>query len=69
MTNNKLYVGNLPFNTSEEDLTQTFSQFGQVQSAAIVIDRDTGRSRGFAFVEMTTDAEAAAAIEGLDGTV
>ena len=67
MSNNKLYVGNLPFSTTEEDLAQTFGQFGQVQRSTIVTDRDTGRSRGFAFVEMTTDAEAQAAIQGLDG--
>jgi len=65
---NKLYVGNISFNTTEEDLTQIFGEFGQVARATIVTDRETGRSRGFAFVEMGSDAEAQAAIKGLDGS-
>ena len=64
---NKLYVGNISFNTSEEDLVQIFGEFGQVTRATVVTDRETGRSRGFAFVEMGSDAEAQAAIRSLDG--
>ncbi len=64
----KLYCGNLSFNVSSSDLEQLFSQFGSVDSAQVIQDRDTGRSKGFGFVEMGSDAEAAAAIEGLDGT-
>ena len=63
----KLYVGNLSFNTSSEELQQLFSQAGTVESAAVVEDRDTGRSRGFGFVEMATKEEAAAAIEQFNG--
>jgi RNA recognition motif-containing protein len=55
----KLYVGNLSFDTTAEDLTTLFSQFGTVTSAQVVSDRDTGRSRGFAFVEMSSGADAA----------
>jgi RNA recognition motif-containing protein len=62
----KLYCGNLSYNTSSSDLDQLFSAFGSVQSAEVIMDRDTGRSKGFGFVEMGTDAEAAAAIEGLN---
>jgi cold-inducible RNA-binding protein len=62
----KLYCGNLSYNTSSSDLDQLFSEFGQVQSAEVIMDRDTGRSKGFGFVEMSSDAEAAAAIEGLN---
>ena len=64
---NKLYVGNLTYNVNESDLEALFSQFGTVQSAQVIVDRDTNRSKGFAFVEMGSDAEAQAAIEGLDG--
>ena len=67
MSENKLYVGNLSFNTTEEQLSQAFAPFGQVGSASIVTDRETGRSRGFAFVEMANDTQAKAAISGLDG--
>src|ERR687891_2075207 len=63
----KLYVGNLAFQTSSEDLQQLFSQAGTVESASVIEDRDTGRSRGFAFVEMATAEEAAAAIEQFNG--
>jgi len=63
----KLYVGNLSFGTTEQDLEELFSQSGQVESASIVTDRDTGRSRGFAFVEMATKEAADAAIQALDG--
>jgi RNA recognition motif-containing protein len=61
----KLYVGNLTYQVQETELEQLFSQFGTVQSAQIIQDRDTGRSKGFGFVEMDTEAEAQAAIEGL----
>ena len=63
----KLYVGNLAFQTTSQELQEIFSQVGTVESASIVEDRDTGRSRGFAFVEMSTNAEAAAAIDQLNG--
>jgi RNA recognition motif-containing protein len=61
----KLYVGNLTYQVSDSELEQMFSQFGSVQSAQVITDRDTGRSKGFGFVEMSTDAEAQAAIKGL----
>ncbi|MCC7111129.1 MAG: RNA-binding protein [Deltaproteobacteria bacterium] len=67
MSENKLYVGNLSFKTTEDQLAQIFSEFGTVASASIVTDRETGRSRGFAFVEMSNDEQAKAAISGLDG--
>lgn len=63
----RLYVGNLPYDISSSDLEQLFSAHGQVQSAEVVSDRDTGRSKGFGFVEMGSDAEAQAAIEALNG--
>ena len=63
----KLYVGNLAFQTTSNDLQDLFAQAGTVASASVVEDRDTGRSRGFAFVEMSTDEEAAAAIEQFNG--
>ena len=62
----KLYVGNLSFQTTEEDLLDLFSQAGTVESASLVTDRDTGRSRGFAFVEMATEADAQNAITTLN---
>lgn len=64
---NKLYVGNLVFSATEQSLTQHFSSFGSVNSARIIMDRDSGRSKGFGFVEMSTDEEAQAAIDGLNG--
>jgi RNA recognition motif-containing protein len=64
----RLYVGNLPYNMTEEELQNVFSQAGAVADVAIVIDRDTGRSKGFGFVEMAEDAGAAAAIQQLNGT-
>lgn len=63
----KLYVGNLSFQTSSQDLQELFSQAGTVESANVVEDRDTGRSRGFGFVEMSTKEEGQAAIEQLNG--
>lgn len=61
-----IYVGNLPFTTSENDLAELFSEHGQVISAKIIMDRMTGRSRGFGFVEMENDDEGKTAIEALD---
>jgi cold-inducible RNA-binding protein len=63
----KLYVGNLPFSATDESLTQMFQQAGQVESARIITDRDTGRSKGFGFVEMSSDQEAADAITRFNG--
>ena len=63
----KLYVGNLAFQTSSQDLQELFGQAGTVESAQVIEDRDTGRSKGFGFVEMSTDDEAAAAIEQFNG--
>ena len=63
----KLYVGNLPFRVSGDDLRELFSQAGTVESASVIEDRDTGRSRGFGFVEMATPEEATAAIEQFNG--
>lgn len=65
---NKIYVGNLPFSATSESLNDMFSAFGKVDSAKIVMDRDTGRSKGFGFVEMSTNDEAQAAIEKLNGS-
>jgi RNA recognition motif-containing protein len=62
-----LFVGNMSFHTTESDLTDIFKAFGQVTRVHIVMDRETGRARGFAFVEMADDAEATKAIAGLDG--
>ena len=64
---NKLYVGNLPYSVRDEDLQQSFGQFGAVTSAKVMMERDTGRSKGFGFVEMGNDAEAQAAIAGMNG--
>ena len=64
---NKLYVGNLPYSFRDEDLQQTFAPHGTVTSAKVMMERDTGRSKGFGFVEMGSDAEAQAAIEGMNG--
>lgn len=64
----KLYVGNLSFQTSSEDLQQLFAQAGTVESATVVEDRDTGRSRGFGFVEMASNEEGQKAIEQFNGT-
>ena len=64
----KLYVGNLSYNTTDDDLKQTFAEYGTVQSAQVIMDRDTGRSKGFGFVEMSNDSEAQKAISALNGT-
>ncbi|MBC7743030.1 MAG: RNA-binding protein [Bdellovibrionaceae bacterium] len=63
----KLYVGNLPFSATEENLTETFAACGSVDSVKIITDRETGRSKGFAFVEMSSDAEAQTAISKYNG--
>ncbi len=63
----KLYVGNLPYAVRDHDLQQAFAQFGNVQTAKVMMERDTGRSKGFGFVEMGSDSEASAAIEGMNG--
>ena len=62
----KIYVGNLSFQTDESELSELFAQFGEVTSCSIITDRETGRSRGFAFVEMSEDSSAANAIEALN---
>ena len=64
---NKLYVGNLPYSFRDEDLQQAFAAHGAVSSAKVMMERDTGRSKGFGFVEMGSDAEAQAAINGMNG--
>jgi cold-inducible RNA-binding protein len=64
----KIYVGNLPFSTTSESLSQIFSSFGQVDSSKIVVDRETGRSKGFGFVEMASPEQAASAIASLHGS-
>jgi len=64
----KIFVGSLPFDTTEDQLHEMFKAFGQVASAKLVTDRETGRSRGFGFVEMANDAEAQAAIQKLNGS-
>lgn len=63
----KLFVGNLPYSTTDQDLHEAFSAHGQVSSANVVLDRETGRSRGFGFVEMPDDGEASKAIEEMNG--
>jgi RNA recognition motif-containing protein len=67
MSQRKLYVGNMSFDTTESDLRNAFETHGDVQSVNVVTDRETGRPRGFAFVEMSSDKEAQAAIDGLNG--
>ncbi|MEJ8810557.1 RNA-binding protein [Variovorax ureilyticus] len=64
---NKLYVGNLSYSMRDDDLRQQFAAFGHVETAKIMMERDSGRSKGFGFVEMATPAEAQAAIQGLNG--
>ena len=63
----KLYVGNLAYSVADSDLQQAFGQYGSVTSAKVMMERDTGRSKGFGFVEMGSDAEAQAAISGMNG--
>jgi RNA recognition motif-containing protein len=63
----RIYVGNLPYSMRDEDLQQHFARFGQVASAKVMMDRETGRSKGFGFVEMQSGAEAQAAIRGMNG--
>jgi RNA recognition motif-containing protein len=63
----KIYVGNLPYSIRDDDLQQHFARFGQVASAKVMVDRDTGRSKGFGFVEMSSGDEAQAAIRGMSG--
>jgi cold-inducible RNA-binding protein len=65
----KLYVGNISFNLSSQDIRTAFSEFGRVESADVIYDRTTGRSRGFAFVHMVSNDEAESAIEGLHGQI
>ncbi len=64
----KLYVGNLPFSATEQDLSDKFAACGTVDSVKLITDRDTGRSRGFGFIEMASDADAHAAIDSLNGS-
>ncbi len=64
---NKLYVGNLPFSYSDSDMQQAFAAFGTVDSAKVILEGDSGRSKGFGFVEMGSPAEAQAAIQGMNG--
>ena len=68
MSNTKIYVGNLGYNVANDTLAEKFAKFGTVQSAKIIMDRDTNRSKGFGFVEMSTGSEAADAISSLNGT-
>lgn len=65
----KLYVGNLSYETTDANLTSMFEQHGRVSSAQVIMDRDTGRSKGFGFVEMSSDQEAQAAIQALNGVM
>jgi len=65
---NKIYIGNLPFSSTEDELRSLFSQHGAVDSVNVIMDRDTGRARGFAFVEMSEAGDAAKAIKDLDGS-
>lgn len=65
--NNKLFVGNLPWSVDDTKLGELFAEFGEMTSARVITDRETGRSRGFGFVEFATDAEASAAMEAMDG--
>jgi RNA recognition motif-containing protein len=67
MSNDRLYVGNLSFDSDENTVRNAFAQYGDVRDVKLITDRDTGRPRGFGFVTMGNDAEAAAAIEGMDG--
>ncbi len=64
---NRLYVGNLPYSMTEDELRQVFEEYGEVASVTVITDRDTGRSKGYGFVVMSSEEEAAAAISGLNG--
>lgn len=64
----KLYVGNLPYSTTEQDLRDAFGRFGEIVSADIIVERDTGRSKGFGFVEMSSAGEAAEAMQAMNGS-
>ena len=64
----KLYIGNLPYSCNQQSLEEMFSQFGTVESANVITDRDSGQSKGFGFVEMSSNAEAQQAIQGLNGS-
>jgi RNA recognition motif-containing protein len=64
----KLYVGNLPYTVSDQTLVDAFSQFGTVETAKVIMDRDSGRSKGFAFVEMSSTSEASTSISKLNGS-
>ena len=68
MSNNKLYVGNLPYSANDQSLTEKFSECGTVSSSKVIMDRDSGRSKGFAFVEMSANQEAEAAIQKFNGS-
>lgn len=63
-----IYVGNIPYSTNDDDLRTTFSEYGEVSSAKVIMDRDSGRSKGFGFVEMDSNEAGAQAIKALDGT-
>ena len=67
MSQNKLYVGNLSFNSTEDEISQAFAAHGTVTSVNVIMDRETNRPRGFAFVEMSSDSEAQSAVKALDG--
>jgi RNA recognition motif-containing protein len=67
MSQKKLYVGNLSFQSTEDDIRDAFSAYGTVNTVDVIMDRETGRPRGFAFVEMGSDSEASAAVQGMDG--
>ena len=67
MSQNRLYVGNLPFTATEDDIRDAFADHGTVQSVSVITDRETGRPRGFADVEMSTDQEAQTAVDEMDG--
>jgi RNA recognition motif-containing protein len=68
VTGKRLYIGNLPYSATDQSLRDTFSRCGTVESADVIIDRETGKAKGFAFVEMSTPEEALAAIKRFDGT-
>jgi len=65
---NKIFVGNLPWSVTSAQLQEAFAQYGQITDASVVLDKESGRSRGFGFVTFATDAEAQAAVDGMNGT-